>query len=433
MAWWAAWLGLAAAAESRPEPLEALLASELERAWDVLEDRPDAPHYAAVAVEDRWRTSISAVDGVVSQSEGQHERALDVDLRVGTPGLDSTHSLRGLSAMEEDERDRVAAPLDEGWALRQAVWRELDGAYRQGQERLIMLRANLSVKADEEDRAPDFEPREALIDRRPVPVLTLDVTAWEPLLAELSGRLGEAPTTENGSASLNMSRVVKTFVDTEGTRLVHGGTLARVSIVASAKAEDGDEIAVYRAVDVHDPGSLPEREALYAMADEVVAELARQRAAPRGDPYSGPVLLRGRASAVFFHEVMGHRVEGHRQKSDDEGKTFAESLGKAVLPQWLSVVDDPTVRKLAGEDLNGYYVYDDEGVAAGRAVVVDKGVFTGFLMSRSPIHGFEHSNGHGRRMSGRWPRARMANTIVVNTRPVPEAELRRLLLEQVRD
>jgi TldD protein len=432
MAWWTLWLGLAAAEESRPEPLESLLVAELERAWDLLAREPVRPHYAAVAVEDRWRTTLSAGDGVVAQSETQRERALDVDLRVGSPELDSTHALRGLSAMEEDERDRVAAPLDEGWALRQAVWREVDQAYRQGRERLIMLRANLSVKADEEDRAPDFEPRTAVVDRRPVAALAIDPAAWEPVLAELSARLSTGEHTQTGAASLQATRVVKTFVDTEGTRLVHGGILARVSLVASAQAPDGDPVQVYRAIDVHDPAKLPPREALLALADEIVAELERQRTAPRGEPYSGPVLLRGRAAAVFFHEVMGHRVEGHRQKSDDEGKTFADSVGKPVLPTWLSVIDDPTIARLAGEDLNGYYSYDDEGVAAQRALVVDDGRFTGFLMSRSPITGFEHSNGHGRRMAGRWPRARMANTIVENDEPVPFPALRRQLLDLVK-
>jgi predicted Zn-dependent protease len=432
MAWWLLIGGLALAEESRPAPVETLIADELARAWHVLEDEPDPPHYASVAVEDRWRTTVNATDGVVATSESQRERSLDVDLRVGTATLDSTHALRGLSAMEEDERERIAAPLDEGWALRQAVWREVDQAYRQGRERLIMLRANQSVKAEEEDPAPDFEPRSPIVDRREVPVLTADRAAWEPVLAEVSARLGTGPHTSVGSASLAVSRVVKTFVDTEGTRLVHGGTLARVSLSASAQADDGDEIQVFRAVDVHDPASLPARDALLAAADEVVAELERERAAPRGDPYSGPVLLRGRAAAVFFHEVMGHRVEGHRQKSDEEGKTFADSIGKPVLPTWLSVVDDPTITHLAGEDLNGFYAYDDEGVAAGRAVVVDQGVFTGFLMSRSPITGFEHSNGHGRRMTGRWPRARMANTIVENAKPVPEAELRKQLIDLVK-
>ncbi len=426
------WIGLAHADESRAAPLEVVMVEELDRAWQVLLNEASPPHYASVAVEDRWRTNINATDGVVASSQQQRERALDVDLRVGTPGLDSTHALRGLSAMEDDERDRLAAPLDEGWALRQAVWQQLDQAFRQGRERLIMLHANQSVKAEEEDPAPDFEPRTKVIDRREVPVLVVDATAWEPLLAELSARLGTGARTEQGSASLAVSRVVKTFVDTEGTRLVHGGTLARVSLTANAKADDGDEIQVFRAVDVHDPASLPNRSALLALADEVVVELERQRTAPRGDPYSGPVMLRGRAAAVFFHEVMGHRVEGHRQKSDDEGKTFADSIGKSVLPSWLTIVDDPTVAAMAGEDLNGFYAYDDEGVAAAAASVVEGGIFTGFLMSRSPITGFEHSNGHGRRMAGRWPRARMANTIVSNTRPIAVADMRKQLLGIVR-
>src|SRR6266576_1063176 len=52
------------------------------------------------------------------------------------------------------------------------------------------------------------------------------------------------------------------------------------------------------------------------------------------------------------------------------------------------------------DDLAGYYLYDDEGVKARRVDVVKNGVFESFLMSRSPIAGFDHSNGHGRSQPG---------------------------------
>ena len=29
---------------------------------------------------------------------------------------------------------------------------------------------------------------------------------------------------------------------------------------------------------------------------------------------------------MFFHEILGHRVEGHRQKDEDEGQTLADKV-----------------------------------------------------------------------------------------------------------
>ncbi|HMV65795.1 MAG TPA: metallopeptidase TldD-related protein, partial [Myxococcota bacterium] len=155
----------------------------------------------------------------------------------------------------------------------------------------------------------------------------------------------------------------------------------------------------------------------------LAARLVALRAAPRAGPYTGPVLLSGRATGVFFHEVMGHRVEGHRQKSDSEGKTFLEYVGRPVLPRWVDVVDDPTQERFGDVDLNGYYVWDDQGVAAEPAVLVDDGVFRGFLMGRSPLSVAPTSNGHGRRSPGHEATARMGNTLVRVTGGLDDTKL----------
>ncbi|HHO51257.1 MAG TPA: hypothetical protein ENK18_10385, partial [Deltaproteobacteria bacterium] len=232
--------------------------------------------------------------------------------------------------------------------------------------------------------------------------------------------------------TLVADRTVTTFVDTEGSRLVHGRRHARLSLAISSTADDGDRVQVFRAVDVHDPERLPDREQTTAWIADALAELHARLEAPRADPYSGPVLLRGKAAAVFFHEVLGHRVEGHRQKREDEGRTFGEQVGRPVLPDWLDVYDDPRVEELLDTQLNGHYAYDDEGVAAARAPLVEDGVFVGFLMGRSPIPGFEQSNGHGRRSTGNPPLARMGNTLVEASSPVSRGALRSRLVEQLR-
>src|SRR5262249_41284196 len=150
------------------------------------------------------------------------------------------------------------------------------------------------------------------------------------------------------------------------------------------------------------------------------------------DPTVGPALLTGRAAAVFFHEVFGHRAEGHRQKDITEGQTFAAKVGEQIFPTFLTVVDDTTQKKLGGEDLLGYYQFDDEGVPAQKVTLVDRGILKNFEMSRSPLVGFPHSNGHGRRQLGATPVSRQGNLIVQSSKMVTNAELRAKLLELIK-
>jgi TldD protein len=156
------------------------------------------------------------------------------------------------------------------------------------------------------------------------------------------------------------------------------------------------------------------------------------RAAPAAEPFAGPALLSGRAAAVFFHEVLGHRLEGHRQRDETEGQTFTKKVNQQVLPPFLTVTDDPTMKELNGERLAGFYDFDDEGVPAARVNAVENGILKNFLMSRMPITNFSHSNGHGRRQPGLMPTGRQGNLIVTSTNTVKESELRAKFIEQIK-
>jgi predicted Zn-dependent protease len=145
------------------------------------------------------------------------------------------------------------------------------------------------------------------------------------------------------------------------------------------------------------------------------------------EPFDGPAILSGRASAVFFHEVLGHRLEGQRQRGDDEGQTFTKLLDKPIMPTFMSVYDDPTLKNFDGTALSGHYVFDDEGQPARRVDLVKDGVLETFLMSRMPIKSFQTSNGHGRAESGHMPTGRQGNLIVSSSKSVSDAELREML------
>jgi TldD protein len=167
-------------------------------------------------------------------------------------------------------------------------------------------------------------------------------------------------------------------------------------------------------------------------ADSMIADLKALRKAPLADPYIGPAILEGRAAGVFFHEIFGHRVEGHRQKNEEEGQTFAKKIGEPIMPAFVSVYDDPTLARIGGTDLNGHYNFDDEAVTAQRATLVDAGVLRSFLMSRSPTRGFSVSNGHGRRQEGRQVVSRQGNLVVQPSLTVSTEELRRRLREEAK-
>jgi TldD protein len=423
---------VALAADLAPSPLESALVTELERARAVLADAPEPPHYLALAVTDSTITTLAARDGTLAVRTTDRARYLDVDVRTGTPALDSTHPLRGFSSLDGDDRSPVLVPLDDGYALRHAVWRELDARYREAAERIVMLRANQTVLVEEETIAPDFEPRQGAVDRAEVPPLSVDEDRFVAALRRLSQRLDREPGVHRSAVTLEGSRTVTTFVDTEGARLQHGHRRWRVSVHLAATAADGDEVSVYVSKDVHDPERLPDDATLEGWVERAIADLDARVKAPRAEPYVGPVLLTGRAAAVFFHEVLGHRVEGQRQKREDEGKTFARMVGQPVLPPFLDVYDDPTLAERAGEQLNGHYTWDDEGVRASRATIVDDGVFRGFLLYRSPLPDFPTSNGHGRRSTGNAAEGRMGNTVIETSRPVPAAKLREDLIAMAR-
>jgi len=135
---------------------------------------------------------------------------------------------------------------------------------------------------------------------------------------------------------------------------------------------------------------------------------------------------------VIFHEAIGHRLEGDRQEDEKEGRTFKGQVGKKIIPEFLSVFDDPTLARFGGQTLNGHYAHDDEGVPGQRVVLVDRGVLRSFLLSRKPIEGFAHSNGHGRGAAGSAPMSRQGNLIIEAHAAVPAARLKQQLIALAR-
>ena len=424
-------IAVASIAFAQPSVLLDAMSQELNRNFSVLKEKADPPPYfMSYEVTEQEVRSVSGTLGAITASEGGKDRFLDVSVRVGSPQIDNYHRVRGdrgqfTSGASLTYEDNVNS-------IKRRLWLETDRAYRTAAERLIRIKTNTQVKVAEEDNSDDFSTEEPAVFQQAPPKLKFDEAVWSDRVRRLSARFQHYPSVLTSHVAVLCQTDTRYLVNTEGTRVEHGRGFARVVITASAKADDGTDLSAFETFEAVDASGLPEDKALLAAIDRVANDVSALLRAPEAEPFVGPAIFSGRAAGVFFHEIFGHRVEGHRQKDESEGQTFTKSVGTKVLPDFLSVVFDPTRRKIGPVDLNGWYDYDDEGVKARPLTVVDKGVLKTFLMSRSPIRGFDHSNGHGRRQPGFEVVSRQSNLIVESSNAVTDARLRQMLIGEIK-
>ncbi|HVX66964.1 MAG TPA: metallopeptidase TldD-related protein [Bryobacteraceae bacterium] len=414
-----------------PPPLVNILGEELERNFRVLKEKGDpAPYYISYEVTEREGAVVSAAFGALKSSRTEHVRQLDVTIRVGSPKLDNYHRVRGERAQFTAG---VPLPLDDGpAAIRRIAWLETDRVYRLAAERLMKIRTNRDVSVAEEDDSDDFSKEEPATSFDAPPPFSFPLEAAAARVRKLSLAFTKYPTVLTSQVVLSGQRETRSFLSTEGARIQYGRNSANLGFVARSKAADGMDVAVSDSFDAQTAAGLAGDDEVLKSIERIAMLAVNLPRGPVVEPYVGPAILSGRASAVLFHEIFGHRIEGHRQKDESEGQTFTKMVGTSVLPDFLSVVFDPTRAKTQGISLNGWYAFDDEGVKAQPVTVVDHGVLKTFLMSRSPVRGFDHSNGHGRRQPGHEVVSRQSNLFVEPSKTVSEAKLREMLLAEVR-
>jgi predicted Zn-dependent protease len=350
-------------------------------------------------------------------------------MRVGTPVLDNTHGQSRSSGMTSG-----SLPLDDDPdAVARVLWELTDREYKRAAPAYLNVKTNTAVRAEEEDKSPDFSkeaPQTHTGEALTIP--GFDRAAWEGEVRRLSGAFRKYADVYFGSVTLQVQNSNSRLVSSEGATIATPSASTRMVIEAQTRASDGMELLRVETFQAPSASGLPSESELTAKIDKMALDLRDLRKAPVAEPYDGPALLSGRAAAVFFHEVLGHRMEGHRQKDEDEGQTFTKKVNQEVLPTFLSVTDDPTIKELGGVKLSGYYEYDNEGTPAQRVEVIQNGILKNFLMSRMPIKDFSVSNGHGRNQPGLMPTGRQGNLIVTSTKSVPEAELRQKLIDEVK-
>ncbi|HKN24959.1 MAG TPA: metallopeptidase TldD-related protein [Candidatus Acidoferrum sp.] len=412
-----------------PDLVLTTMKAELNRAKTDLAKSDPAPYFLSYTVYDQDQIVIAASYGGILSNSTTRRRSADVTMRVGSPQLDNTHGQSRASGMTSG-----SLPLnDDPDAEARVLWELTDRAYRRAAPAYLNVKTNTAVQAEEEDKSPDFSkdaPQVHSDAKRKDP--PFDRSAWESEVRRLSGAFRNYADVYYSTVLLQVSSSNSRTVTSEGTELAMPSATVRLVMEAQTRADDGMDLLRVETFQAPTASGLPPEKELMGKIEKMAADLKALRNAPVAEPYDGPALLSGRAAAVFFHEVLGHRMEGHRQRDEEEGQTFTKKVGQQVLPSFLSVVDDPTTKEIEGVKLAGTYTYDNEGVPAQRVEVIENGVLKNFLMSRMPIKNFEQSNGHGRNQPGSMPTGRQGNLIVSSSQKVPEAEMRQKLIDEVK-
>jgi TldD protein len=425
-------LAVAGAAQAPTPAVLVAMKDELDRSMAAMSKGDPAAYFISSTVADRQYSEVSGSNGALLTSTETRARWLEVQTRVGTYQLDDTHKLADRQPSWTSPGTSVVVD-DDIPVLRREIWLETNRQYRAAGEALIKVRTSQQVQVQTaEGNAPDFSREKPHVSIGPRIEIKVDRKPWEEKVRKYTAAFSKSPEVLNSIATFTALGMNQYQVNTEGTQLAFGQVHYRLELYVQSKAPDGMDINRYANFDWLNPKDAPDDQTVFARIQVMIAETEALDKAPLVDPYAGPAMLTGRAAAVFFHEVLGPRAERIPQKDRKQGQTFTSKVGEQILPDFISIKDDPTEAALDKQMLLGNYAFDDEGVPAENVQLVDHGVLKTFLMSRSPLVNIPQSNGHGRRQLGFVPVARQGNLIVSSSKAVSNDQLRQQLIDLVK-
>lgn len=410
---------------------------ELARSKSLKLSNLDKPYFIQYTTSDTEQFTATASLGGLIAATSTHVRQPRIDVRVGAYEFDNTNSVYSGTA------NFGLFPLDENYgAMRSILWLATDSVYKNAADQISRKRTALREIADP-DKTPDFAPATPVQMVEPIPGAKVDVPFWQDLLRKLSAAFATHETITASQVRFRTISSTYRLVNTEGSTLRVPQQLSDISITASALASDGTRIWNHRLLAGLIPSNLPAPEKLEAIAQQTAEETDLLLKAPKGEEYAGPVLFEGEAAPQMLAQVLTDALRLPRKPLAPPGSAspatqiidsvWAARLNSKVVPEWLSLIDDPTQQTFEGTALAGQYRVDDEGVPVERLVLVNKGVLERFLLSRQPVRKFNGSNGHGR-LPGRFGSedAVIGNLFAEAQGGIPEDQLRQRLIEKVK-
>jgi predicted Zn-dependent protease len=415
--------------------LRDVVAGEVERAMQLIrQPGHPRPHYLSCLVRDKRRWRMEACYGSLLTDVEQKRRNCFCDVRVGSYRNDQVAD-GGLRDNDDGDEsyDLVQLPFGDGAdGVRHALWRLIDCRYREALADLLDKRSQQIDYVDENAKLPSFEKLDPVVDWRWRELPELVHADWVRFVERASLVPKRYPEIKNSSVSLTVVDRTHVFVSSEGSRILQRRATWQLQCYLWMLTEKGDGLPWTISYFSPDPADLPSAKAFHAEIRRKIGLLNELAAAPTINAYSGPVLLEPGAAGLLVHEALGHRLEGSRLLNSASAQTFRDAVGSPVLPEFLSMYDDPSIERFQDRSLVGHYRYDDEGVAGQRADLIKDGKICGFLSSRAGLARPHRSNGHGRNGHHERPISRMGVTVLETSNGVGDKQLRQALIDEVR-
>jgi PmbA/TldA metallopeptidase C-terminal domain len=395
------------------------------------------PYFIEYRLDDFSSFEAVANYGALTREEEGGQRVVRVTVRVGDYGLDSSTG-RG------DGSVQLAPEDNDPDALRYALWTATDEAYKNAlraySAKLAALQQFQSTRTEK-----DLAPEKPVVHIEPLRKLEIDRKLWEKRIVDASGLYATAPEVRSfadqvqySTANIRAMTLNRYLVNTEGTVLRYGLSGYNNAISVGGQAPDGMRLA-------RDNGSVAvtanELESWPSFRTRVIDDLKSLEALSKApivdsEDYHGPVLFSGDAASDVMNQLFVGNVEADRPELGTSARTrgvYASSYKARVLPEFMSVTDNPLESKFQGRSVLGAYQVDDEGVPAQAVDIVANGKLDNYLISREPIKDFPSSNGHGRAAPGAPAHSRSGVMIFKSSHPVPAADLNKQLLTMARE
>jgi len=410
--------------------LEALL-TELDRSKAKLKmDQVQAPYYIEYRVNDVEDYDAEAAFGALRENQRVHLRILRVVVRVGDYKQDSYFG-QGMG-------ETNILPLDnDPIALRHQIWLTTDEAYKAAGQALAEKQAEMKRFSPDANPVDDFAKEPVITTVQPTVALKIDQSAWDKTLEDMTALYQNYPEIQSVSASARFSAMNEYFVDSEGTVTRSGRTTYNLQFNGSAQAEDGMRLSRNPFWTVARAEELPTREKLLADSKQALDTIMALRKAPIvEEEYRGPVLFAPDAADDVIASLVGSNVVGRKPQLGRPNRTvgqFATSYKQRVLPTFLSLIDDPTLKDFQGHSLVGNYDVDSEGVKAQTVNVIENGTLRNYLLGRQPLRDFPASNGHGRAGPGSLPAPSLGVLLLKSADAQSPDDLRKKMMQMIKD
>lgn len=411
--------------DSRQNILKAM-EQELLRSKDKLKYQDfEKPYFIAYRVDSDNKYRLRAKYGSILTSYFWPMRSIYAEVRIGNYKFDSS----GVEDFWEGDWLDTTFTLDDGQdAIRRILWLLTDKGYKKA---LLSYGRKKGEKAQEmKEEIDDFwpEPPHEFIDS--CKEIKFDLKLWGEKIKRVSNLFSKYPFILDSEVNLNFDEFFTITLNSEGTKVIIEGSRAFFLLSCRGLAKDGMPLNLQKTIIEELPEKLPSELEMNSLAEEMCKKMEMLVNSQPCDPYIGPAIFDPESAGVLFHEAIGHRLEGEGQREEREGQTFKGKIGEKIIPDFLTIIDDPTQKEFNGKFLNGYYKFDDEGVPAEKVVLVEDGILKNYLLSRTPVKGFSRSNGHGRGSEGYKPAGRMSNLFIKSSKEYALDKLKELLIEE---